>query len=220
MLQAMSNSRLIFNNLESGYHPGKPVLKDVNFSVPAGSYCAVIGSNGSGKSTLLKLIAGLLKPSKGSVTHTFKTVAYLPQNGSFNRTFPISIADVLKMGRYVNSGGVYNAEALQKALDTVKLPIPLDCPIQDLSGGQFQRVLFARLLLQDPDLLLLDEPFNGIDEETIHDLATVLRDLHQKNRTILLAIHDWHFVNSFVPTVISVKDRHLTLSHNQNLVES
>ncbi len=219
MVQNMSNSRLIFDHLESGYHPGKPILKDVDFSIPNGSYCAVIGSNGSGKSTLLKLIAGLLKPYKGSVRHTFKTIAYLPQNGSFNRTFPISIADVLKMSRYVNSSGVYNADSLQKALDIVKLPTPLDCPIQDLSGGQFQRVLFARLLLQDPDLLLLDEPFNGIDEETIHDLASVLKDLHQKGKTILLAIHDWHFVNSFVPIVIDVKDGYLTLRHNENLVQ-
>jgi zinc/manganese transport system ATP-binding protein len=216
----MSNNRLIFNHLESGYYPGKPILKDVDFSIPEGVYCAVIGSNGSGKSTLLKLIAGLLKPSKGSVKHTFKTVAYLPQNGSFNRTFPISIADVLKMSRYVNSKGAYNTDALQKALNTVKLPIPLDCPIQDLSGGQFQRVLFARLLLQNPDLLLLDEPFNGIDEETIHDLADVLKDLHQKKKTILLAIHDWHFVNSFVPTVIDVKNGYLDLRQNQNLVQS
>ncbi len=219
MVQSMSSSRLIFSHLESGYHPGKPILKDVDFSIPSGSYCAVIGSNGSGKSTLLKLIAGLLKPSKGSVKHSFKTVAYLPQNGSFNRTFPISIADVLKMSRYVNSKGTYDAQALQGALNIVKLPTPLDCSIQDLSGGQFQRVLFARLLLQDPDLLLLDEPFNGIDEETIHDLANVLKDLHQKGKTILLAIHDWHFVNSFVPMVIDVKDGHLTLRHNQGLME-
>jgi ABC-type Mn2+/Zn2+ transport system ATPase subunit len=149
----MNSNHLIFSHLESGYNPEKPVLRDVDFSIPMGAYCAVIGSNGSGKSTLLKLIAGLLKPYKGSVEHTFKTVAYLPQNGSFNRTFPISVADVLKMGRYVNANGTYNAEALQDALNCVKLDIALNCPIQNLSGGQFQRVLFARLLLQDPDLL-------------------------------------------------------------------
>lgn len=216
----MSSNNLILSHLESGYHPEKPILKDVDVSIPAGSYCAVIGSNGSGKSTLLKLIAGLLKPSKGSVKHNFKTVAYLPQNGSFNRTFPISIADVLKMSRYVNPKGIYNTQTLQKVLNIVKLSISLDCPIQNLSGGQFQRVLFARLLLQEPDLLLLDEPFNGIDEETIHDLAGVLKGLHQKKKTILLAIHDWHFVNNFVPMVIDVKDGHVTLRSNQSLVGS
>lgn len=220
MVQCMRDDRLTFNHVESRYQPGKPILKDVDFSIPVGAYCAVIGSNGSGKSTFLKLIAGLLKPSKGNIRHPFKAVAYLPQNVSFDKTFPISIGDVLKMSRYVNFNETYNAQVLEEALDTVKLSISLDCPIQNLSGGQFQRVLFARLLLQKPDLLLLDEPFNGIDEETVHDLAGVLKDLHQKNKTILLAIHDWYFVNNFVPMVIDIKDGHLTLRHTQHLVES
>jgi len=86
-----------------------------------------------------------------------------------------------------------------------------------LSGGQFQRVLFARVLLQNPDFLLLDEPFNGIDEETIHDLADVLGDLHKGGKTILIAVHDWHFVNNFVPIIIECKEGHFSLYHNQNL---
>lgn len=217
MIQIMSQSYLIFKNLEAGYHPECPVLSNVNFSIAAGEYCAVIGSNGSGKSTLLKLVARLLPPLKGSVQHSFKALAYLPQNGSFNRTFPISIADVLKMSRYVNASDTCDADSLQNALNTVKLAVSLDCPIQNLSGGQFQRVLFARLLLQNPDLLLLDEPFNGIDEETIHDLADVLKGLHQKGKTILLAIHDWHFVNTFVPTILDVKNSATTLRRNENL---
>jgi zinc/manganese transport system ATP-binding protein len=218
MIQIMSKSRLIFKNLEAGYHPDRPVLGNVNFSIAAGEYCAVIGSNGSGKSTLLKLVAGLLGPLKGSVQHSFRALAYLPQNGSFNRTFPISVADVLKMSRYVNNDAC-DATALQNAINTVKLAVSLDCPIQNLSGGQFQRVLFARLLLQNPDLLLLDEPFNGIDEETIHDLADVLSNLHQRGKTILLAIHDWHFVNTFVPTILDVKNSGITLRRNENLGE-
>ena len=213
----MSQSHLIFKNLETGYHPDRPVLSNVNFSIASGEYCAVIGSNGSGKSTLLKLVAGLLTPLKGSVQHSFRTLAYLPQNGSFNRTFPISVADVLKMSRYVKTSEACDATALQNALNTVKLAVSLDCPIQNLSGGQFQRVLFARLLLQNPDLLLLDEPFNGIDEETIQDLAEVLSHLHKKGKTILLAIHDWHFVNTFVPTILDVKNNGITLRRNENL---
>ncbi len=213
----MSQSHLIFKNLETGYHPDRPVLSNVNFSIASGEYCAVIGSNGSGKSTLLKLVAGLLTPLKGSVQHSFRALAYLPQNGSFNRTFPISVADVLKMSRYVKTSEACDATALQNALNTVKLAVSLDCPIQNLSGGQFQRVLFARLLLQNPDLLLLDEPFNGIDEETIQDLAEVLSHLHKKGKTILLAIHDWHFVNTFVPTILDVKNNGITLRRNENL---
>ena len=213
----MSQSHLIFENLETGYHPDRPVLSNVNFSIASGEYCAVIGSNGSGKSTLLKLVAGLLAPLRGNVQNSFKALAYLPQNGSFNRTFPISIADVLKMSRYVKTSEACDATALKNALNTVKLAVSLDCPIQNLSGGQFQRVLFARLLLQNPDLLLLDEPFNGIDEETIQDLAEVLSHLHKKGKTILLAIHDWHFVNTFVPTILDVKNNGITLRRNENL---
>lgn len=213
----MSQCHLIFKNLETGYHPDRPVLSNVNFSIASGEYCAVIGSNGSGKSTLLKLVAGLLTPLRGNVQNSFKALAYLPQNGSFNRTFPISIADVLKMSRYVKTSEACDATALKNALNTVKLAVSLDCPIQNLSGGQFQRVLFARLLLQNPDLLLLDEPFNGIDEETIQDLAEVLSHLHKKGKTILLAIHDWHFVNTFVPTILDVKNNGITLRRNENL---
>lgn len=213
----MSDNSLIFKHIDLGYHGDAPILVDVDFSVTKGSYCAIIGSNGSGKSTLLKVVAGLLKPLKGSVAHHFKRVAYLPQNGNFNRTFPISVADVLKMGRFVYANGNYNHQALEGALSAVKLTIPLNCPISNLSGGQFQRVLFARILLQNPDLLLLDEPFNGIDEETILDIASLLADLHAKGKTILLAVHDWHFVNSFVPLVIDVKNGNATLRRNENL---
>ncbi len=220
MVRGMSNNRLIFKHIDLGYRGDAPILVDVDFAVTKGSYCAVIGPNGSGKSTLLKLVAGLLKPLNGSVTHPFKHVAYLPQNGIFNRTFPIWVADVLKMGRFVHANGDYHHSALEGALSAVKLTIPLDCPISNLSGGQFQRVLFARILLQNPDLLLLDEPFNGIDEQTVLDLAVVLADLHAKGKTILLAVHDWHFVNSFVPLIIDVQNGNATLRHNQKLYNS
>ena len=187
----MSQSHLIFKNLETGYHPDRPVLSNVNFSIASGEYCAVIGSNGSGKSTLLKLVAGLLTPLKGSVQHSFRTLAYLPQNGSFNRTFPISVADVLKMSRYVKTSEACDATALKNALNTVKLAVSLDCPIQNLSGGQFQRVLFARLLLQNPDLLLLDEPFSALDAFTRLSLQDHLLQIWEYDRpTMILVTHD------------------------------
>jgi len=218
MVNLMKDNHLKFEHLEAEYHKGQSVLKDVHFCIPSGSYCGIIGSNGSGKSTFLKIIAGLLIPSKGCFFHAFKTLAYLPQNAMFNKSFPISVGDVLKMARYVNANDTYGIEDLKKALLSVKISQDLERPIQDLSGGQFQRLLFARLLLQNPDLLLLDEPFNGIDEETIYDLANVLKDLHQKGKTILIAIHDWHFVNTFIPTIIEAKNGALTLYDNPNLV--
>ncbi len=213
----MSNCSIMFKNISLGYHADIPVLSDLNFSIPNNAYCAIVGANGAGKSTLLKLIAGLIKPTHGLIKHQFKRIAYLSQNGNFNRTFPISIADVLKMGKFVYADSDYNNKALRAALDTVKLVIPLDCPISNLSGGQFQRILFARILLQNPDLLLLDEPFNGIDEETILDLAEILATLHKQGKTILIAIHDCKFVNDFVPLIIDVKNGKASLRHNQNL---
>jgi len=216
----MSDNCLIFKNVDLGYRNDAPVLTEMNFHVNKGDYCGVVGANGSGKSTLLKAVAGLLEPLRGEIAHPFKRVSYLPQNGNFNRTFPISIADVLKMGRFVYASCEYGYLALQKALDKVKLTLGLDCPISNLSGGQFQRVLFARALLQNPDLLLLDEPFNGVDEQTIFDLAHVLADLHASGKTILLAVHDWNFVSSFVPLVLDVKNAKVTLHQNPNLLES
>lgn len=215
----MKSTHLSFEHLGAEYNKGQPVLKNIHFSIPKGSYCAIIGSNGSGKSTLLKIIAGLLKPTSGSISQPFKTVAYLPQNATFNRIFPISIGDVLKMSRYLNPENNNDIEELKNALAIVKISNPLECPIQNLSGGQFQRLLFARLLLQNPDLLLLDEPFNGIDEETISDLANVLSDLHKKGRTILIAIHDWNFVNKHIPTIIEGGNGHFKIYDNSNLTD-
>ncbi len=213
----MNNRSIMFKNISLGYHADTPVLSDLNFSIPNNAYCAIVGANGAGKSTLLKLIGGLIKPTQGLIKHSFKRLAYLAQNGNFNRTFPISVADVLKMGKFVYADSDYNNKALIAALDTVKLAIFLDCPISNLSGGQFQRILFARILLQNPDLLLLDEPFNGIDEETILDLAEILTILHKQGKTILIAIHDCKFVNNFVPLIIDVKNGKASLRHNQNL---
>lgn len=215
MFPGMSSESLIFKNMDLGYHKDNPILNDINFSIDKGSYCAVIGSNGSGKSTLLKLIAGLLKPLKGSFTHKFKRVAYLPQNCNFNRDFPISVSDILKMGRYIYKDLKYDHQTLLNALLDVKLAISPNCPIKNLSGGQFQRVLFARILLLNPDLLLLDEPFNGIDEETIIDIADLLANLHAKGKTILLAVHDYNFVNSYVPSIIDVKSGKITMHKNK-----
>ena len=212
----MKEYPITFKNISIGYNVKEPILIDVNFSIPANSYCAIIGGNGAGKSTLIKLVAGLIKQTQGQIDYSFKRIAYLPQNGNFNRNFPISVADVLKMGKYVYCSD-YSHNALKKALEKVKLNISLELPISNLSGGQFQRVLFARILLQNPDLLLLDEPFNGIDEETVQDLAEILAYLHAEGKTILMAIHDWNFVNNFVPLIIDVKNGKATMRSNQSL---
>lgn len=202
----MNNSAIDLVNVNFGYTANTPIFKNLNGNINKGAYVGINGSNGSGKSTLLKLILGLLKPLSGkAVTHT-KHIAYVPQNVSFDRTFPINIADMLKMAKFVNNKANVSVGNLNQALLQVGLKKTLDCPLQALSGGQFQRVIFARMLLIDPDLLVLDEPFNGIDEETIEDLAEVLKTLHAKGKTILLAVHDSYFLKTHVPEVLEIHE--------------
>lgn len=202
----MNNSDITFDKVSFGYTADTLIFKNLNGLITNGSYVGINGSNGSGKSTLLKLILGLLKPISGKIHISTQHIAYVPQNASFDQTFPINIADMLKMAKFVNKKADTSPANLQNALKQVRLKKPLDCPIQALSGGQFQRVIFARMLLINPDLLVLDEPFNGIDEETIEDLAEVLKNLHTQEKTILLAVHDSYFLKTHVPKVLEIHD--------------
>jgi zinc/manganese transport system ATP-binding protein len=208
----MSNLAISLNNIKFGYTADAPIFENLSASLIKGSYVGINGRNGSGKSTLLKLILGLIRPITGKVETKTKQIAYVPQNANFDRTFPISIGDMLKMAKFVNPKANTAFANLQKALIQVRLKKPLECPIQALSGGQFQRVIFARMLLLNPDLLVLDEPFNGIDEETIEDLAEVLKTLHAQGKTILLAVHDSYFLKTHVPEIMEINNGKLMQS--------
>lgn len=176
----------------------------------AGSLTAVVGVNGAGKSTLLKTLAGLLPLQNGSLSfsgNTLPRMAYLPQQAELDRQFPIVVSDLVAMGSWPQSGmfgGLRKRVALQiaEALDTVGMTSMAHSPVGELSGGQLQRVLFARLLVQQAPLILLDEPFTGIDSATTQLLLQVIAQLHRQGKTVIAVLHDMSMVANHFPQVL------------------
>lgn len=197
------------NNLTLGYRR-HPALHHVSGGFCAGSLTAVVGPNGAGKSTLLKSMAGALKPLSGAVTlHGIdrRDVAYLPQQADVDRTFPIDVLDAVLIGHWRRVGffgriGRDLRDEAMTALAAVGLEGFEARPIGALSAGQFQRVLFARLLLQDARLILLDEPFNAVDARTTSDLLQVIRRWHGEKRTVVAVLHDFDQVRSHFPDAL------------------
>lgn len=189
---------------------GRPVLKGLSLTIPRGSMMALVGPNGGGKSTLLRAIAGELKPLSGRVeigARRRSTIAFLPQEDGFDRSFPISVRDVVAMGLWRRLGpfariGRPEAEVVQDALAAVRLAELGRRPIGELSGGELQRVLFARIIAMDATVILLDEPFAAIDRETVGILLEVVRAWHQQERTIIAALHDFDAVRRSFPSTI------------------
>lgn len=175
-----------------------------------GSLTAVIGSNGAGKSTLLKTIAGLLPLQGGRIDYgdsKFPSIAYLPQQAELDRQFPVVVNDVVAMGcwrRWGMLGGLTASARAQiaEALATVGMSQMTHAPVSELSGGQLQRVLFARLLTQQAPLILLDEPFTGIDSATIGLLLRVIARLHQQGKTVIAVLHDMAMVAGHFPQAL------------------
>ena len=190
------NTLITLDNLTVSYRQ-HPALHHVNAQLARGSLTAVVGPNGSGKSTLLKSIMGLLPTSGGriSVATPRERVAYLPQLAEIDRGFPIDVHDCVLLGRWPVQGawGGVGAMALARvtgALHAVGLEGFGRRPIGSLSSGQLQRMLFARLLMQDADVILLDEPFNALDSKTTSTLLALIQQWHQKNRTVVAVLHD------------------------------
>ncbi|MDP3371829.1 MAG: ABC transporter ATP-binding protein [Candidatus Paracaedibacteraceae bacterium] len=184
------------------------VLRDINLNFSKGSFTAIIGPNGAGKSTLLKMCAGVLKPSQGTVKLKAGIKrAYLPQHNQLDRHFPISVHDVIAMGFWPKIG-LYNRltqidkNRLAHALAMVGLEGLEDSPISVLSGGQFQRLLFARLWLQEADLLILDEPFSAVDQPTTEDLLALLQNWILEGKTIITVIHQLPLAEHYIPQSI------------------
>lgn len=179
-----------------------PVLWDLSFSLPSGVLCGIAGPNGAGKSTFLKAAMGLVHPLSGSIfffgqplSKVRRKIAYVPQRESVDWDFPITAFDVVLMGRY-NRLGIFgrprssDREAAERALKQVGMLEFASRQISQLSGGQQQRLFIARALVQDPDLLLLDEPFSGIDLSTEKAIFDLLLGLKEKGKTILIVFHD------------------------------
>jgi zinc/manganese transport system ATP-binding protein len=193
-----------------------PAVHHVDGEIGSGSLLAIVGPNGAGKSTLLKGIAGALAPLSGSVDRRgigARDVAYLPQASEIDRTFPISVFDVVAMGLWRRSGlfgGIGRADRtrIADAIAAVGLTGFERRAIGTLSGGQAQRVLFARLLLQDAPVILLDEPFAAIDSRTVEDLVALVLRWHGEGRTVLAVLHDLDLVRrNFPETLLLAREK-------------
>jgi zinc/manganese transport system ATP-binding protein len=200
------STALRFSNLTLGYER-HPAVHHLDGDVEKGSLLAVVGPNGAGKSTLFKGIVGTLRPLAGGIERgglTVRDIAYLPQIADIDRTFPINVYDMVSMGLWRRSGlfggiGRKQRAEIETAIAAVGLTGFEDRVIATLSGGQMQRTLFARLLLQDADLIVLDEPFNAIDTKTCADLLDLVRRWHRERRTVLAALHDMEVVKAAFP---------------------
>ncbi|NDV85399.1 ATP-binding cassette domain-containing protein [Aurantimonas aggregata] len=189
-----------------------PAVHHVTGSFPGGSLTAIVGPNGAGKSTLLKGIMGLLPPSEGRV-HLGgvrrRDIAYLPQASELDRSFPVSVTDLVSLGAWREAGifGRIKGKALDRvfeAIEAVGLSGFEDRIIGTLSGGQLQRALFARVLVQDSRLLLLDEPFTAIDTRTVLDLLAIVRRWHGERRTVIAVLHDMDLVREHFPQTLLI----------------
>ena len=188
----------------SATYTGELAIEDVSFAVRQGERIALVGPNGAGKSTLLKAIVGLLKPVSGQVLihndlsrQAARHVAYVPQFGEVDWNFPVSVWDAVMMGRVKHIGwfrlpipGGEHYRVVREALDRVGLLKYADRQIGELSGGQKRRVFIARALAQEADILLLDEPFAGVDPRAQDALVRVLENLQADGVTTVLATHD------------------------------
>mgnify|MGYP003385777372 CR=1 FL=1 len=194
-------------NVTAGYDR-HPAIHHITGEFKKGSLTAVVGPNGSGKSTLLKTIADFIKPMSGHIKFTDKPrIGYLPQISEIDRSFPLSVYDVVMMGHWPDCG-LFKAVTLQqrqKAMDAlaqVGMASFAARSIGALSSGQFQRVLFARLMLQNADIILLDEPFSAIDSRTAHDLLHLMEDWHRGGKTIIAVLHDMEQVKHHFPDTL------------------
>jgi len=198
--------QLQFRDVTLGYDR-HPAVHHLDGEVPGGALLAVVGPNGAGKSTLFRGLVGILKPLAGSISLgdlNVRDIAYLPQTADIDRSFPISVYDFVGTGLWRSVGffggmGKSAREKIARALAAVGLNGFENRPIGTLSGGQMQRMLFARVLLQDARLIVLDEPFNAIDARTSVDLLALVHNWHAEKRTVLAALHDMDLVRAHFP---------------------
>jgi manganese/iron transport system ATP-binding protein/manganese/zinc/iron transport system ATP- binding protein len=205
-------------NLTVSYGP-KPALLDVSLSVEKGLLVGIIGPNGAGKSTLIKAILGFVKPDLGEVLiegvdaqRAKGRVAYVPQRGAVDWDFPITVGEVALMGRYrkipwYRNPGEADNEAVHTALEMVRMTEFKGRQIGQLSGGQQQRVFMARALTQGADILLLDEPFAGVDAATERAILDVLERAKQAGRTLVVVHHDLTTAAEYFDRLILIKQR-------------
>lgn len=214
----MNKEIIKVEDLTMAYHD-KPVLWDVDISIPEGSRTAIIGPNGAGKSTLLKGILGLQKTLSGEITvfgepvkRVIKKIAYIPQKGSVNWDFPTTVTDAVLMGRYGHLGwirrpGRKDKEYAARAIDMMGLTAVKERQISQLSGGQKQRVFIARAIAQAADIYIMDEPLAGVDKRTEGIIIGFIKDMQEKGKTSVVVHHDLNTLTDYFDYVVILNKR-------------
>lgn len=209
-----------FSNVQLGYGR-KPVLTALNFDIQRGDFFGIVGPNGAGKTTLLKAILGLLKPLQGEISFPEnergqkKSIGYVPQHASIDEIFPITALDMVLMGRYAKIGIFKHPkscdyELAEKMLKNVGMENLANRNYRELSGGQKQRTLIARAMVGEPDILILDEPVEGMDIHGERAIMELIKALHNEYAlTVVLVSHDLNIVANYVKT--------LSIIHNNTM---
>lgn len=208
------------------------VLAEISFSMSCGQRLAVIGPNGAGKSTLLRVLAGVKRLSTGTIRwqdkplHKWENeVAYLPQLDSHQKDFPITVREVVAMGRYPQVGfwrsfSPEDHEKVDQALQVMEISTLADRQIDDLSGGQQQRAYIARCLAQEAHVILLDEPFNGLDAESRTHLAHTLKMLSEQGHLIIASHHNLDTVEQLFDHALVVNRRQVAFGKSAEVMQS
>ena len=199
-------------DLTVAYHEA-PVLWDIDLDVPSGTIMGIVGPNGSGKSTLIKSIMGIVEPAGGEIlvfgkpfSTQRKRVGYVPQRTSVDWDFPTTVLDVVLMGTYGSLGwfrrpGRNQINAALQAIERVGMSDYVDRQISELSGGQQQRTFLARALVQQAEIYLMDEPFQGVDARTERAIFEILREMRRLGRTLVIVHHDLQTVPHYFDLV-------------------
>ncbi len=205
-------------NVTVTYRNGHTAVRDASFSIPNATICALVGVNGSGKSTLFKAIMGFVPLATGSVEILGKpagralkrnTVAYVPQNEDVDWDFPVLVEDVVMMGRFGHMGFLHRPskkdhQHVESALKRVDMLEYRDRQIGQLSGGQKKRVFLARALAQESQIILLDEPFGGVDVKTEESIIALMRSMRDEGRVMLVSTHNLGSVPQFCDHVVLI----------------
>jgi zinc/manganese transport system ATP-binding protein len=207
-----ADGRVTLDNVTVRY--GRRVaLQAVSGEFVAGSLTAVVGANGAGKSTLLAAIAGVVRLAGGTVNCAARQrLAYLPQLAAIDRDYPLSVAELIALGGWREFGAFHSPAAALRAraaaaAETVGLTRRLGQPIGEISVGELQRALFARLVLQDAAVILLDEPFAAVDAQTVPVLLDQVTRWHREGRTVIAVVHDFDLVRARFPATLVLARR-------------
>lgn len=200
-------------------YDARPVLWDIDLSLPKGKLIAIVGPNGAGKSTLIKTMLGLLKPVTGTIQFNDKTykevrkkIAYVPQRSSVDWNFPTTVYDVVLMGRYGHVGWFKrprhkDKEIVMQSLESLSISHLKDRQISELSGGQQQRVFLARALAQEAEVYFMDEPFQGVDVKTERAIVSLFKKLKKEGKTVVVVHHDLDTVETYFDHVVLLNRR-------------